>query len=302
MPVAELTRELSYELLSGSDSFVFGEGTGFIVEDLEFTPGELRRTRTPEPRGDGDRHGRDTFGGNLLTFKLVVDQSPYPFDVPGPLLGQDQFSSAWRANSVRSQPGGVSVLRMRRGGRVRRAYGRPGRWKPDPERDRYGWVGITAEFECRDDLFYSDAERINSVSIVPPDAGGYMFPFTWPWGSVGVSYAPGVITVGGNEPAWMCFLIRGPITRPTIDVVGEWAATLDLSLAAGEWVSVDSRPWSRAVRNSGGAYISGSLTPGSPALSELRLKPGRHEVVLRGTDGTGTASMSTAWRDSWSSY
>lgn len=302
MPVAELTEELSYELISGDRSFVFGgERSGFIVENLEVTPGDPRTADVEQPRGDGSRFGRDFFGGNLLTFDIVIDQSPYPFDVPGPLTGQAALTSAWRANGVRSEPGAVSVLRMRRGGRVRRVYGRPRRYKPAPERDRYGWVSMTCEFQCVDDLFYSDAEHVNSVSIVPPDAGGYMFPFLWPWASVGISYAPGVITIGGNEPAWMCFLIRGPITRPTIDVVGGWKATLDLTLGQGEFVTVDSRPWSRGVRTGGGAFISGSLTPGSAGLSDLRLAPGGHEVVLRGVDSTGTASLSTAWRDAWSS-
>lgn len=297
MPIGDLTQELSYDL----DGFVFGEGTDYVVDDFQIDPGETRTNDTDQPRGDGVRFGRDLFTGQVLTFQIVINESPYPCDQPGPLTQQAALTSAWRANKVRSQPGATTILRLRRGGRIRRAYGRPRRRLPSAEKDLHGWVGMTCDFQCIDDLWYADSEHSNTVSIVPPQAGGLIFPFTFPWSSVGISYSPGVITVGGDEPAWMCFLIRGPITRPVVEVVGHWAIGLNVTLRAGEYIAVDPRPWSRGVRTSNGANLAGALVPGSPRLSDVRLDRSTYEIVLRGQDETGTASMSVAWRESFAS-
>jgi hypothetical protein len=295
--VADLTKELSYDL----DGFVFGEGTDYIVEDFEIDPGDIRTNDTDTPRADGVRFGRDLFAGQLLTFEIVINEDPFPISQPGPLTQQAALTKAWRADEVRSQSGAVSMLRLRRGGRIRRVYGRPRRRKPAPEKNRYGWVSMTCDFQCIDDVFYGDSEHSNTVSIVPPQAGGLIFPFTFPWSSVGISYSPGVLTVGGDLPAWMCFMIRGPIVRPVVEVVGHWAIGLNLVLQENEWVGIDPRPWSRGVRTSSGANLGGALLPGSPRLSDVRLAPGTYEIVLRGTSAEGTASMTTAWRESYAS-
>lgn len=308
--VADLSQELSYELVNGpGQSFVFGAGTPYIVNDLATSPGEIRVNDTLAPREDGINFGRDRFGGQLLTFTVVIDEPPYVvepvpigrarFDVPGPLDAYRALKRAWRADDVRSSSGAVSTLRMRRGGRVTRVYGRPRRAAPHPERERAGWITVDCEFQCKDDLYYGDFEHSNEVSIVPPEAGGYRTPVLDPWVSIGTSFAPGVVTIDGDEAAWLCFKINGPIVRPVIEVVGHWAIGLNLALRDNEWVGIDARPWSRGIRSIYGANLGGVLLPGSPRLSDVRLKPGPYEIVLRGQDETGTATMSVAWRESY---
>ena len=290
--------ELCYEL---DGEFVFGEGTPFVVTNLDYGSPEITINDTPAPRSDGLLFGRDWVRGPEMMFSLAV-VPPWPTFGNGieatDLWGE--FKSQWRADKVRATPGAVQTLRMSRNGRIRRVYGRTRKIAPTPERDANGWWMGAASFQCMTDYFYGDEERTNSVTLVPPTAGGYFVPPDDPWTSIGVSYEPGVVHIGGTDPAWMTFLIRGPIIRPVIEIVGHWASGLNLVLHPGEWVGIDSRPWQRGVRTSAGIDIAGALLPGSPVLSAVKLDPGSYEIVLRGTDETGTATMTTAWRETYS--
>lgn len=303
MPIADLTEELSYELLDRfGNSLVFGGDTsGFIVEDIEDSEVDIRDNDSERPREDGVDFGVDFFNGQVLTFKIVVDKNPYPFTEPGPLDPFAKLRRAWRAADVRSRSGEVCTLRMRKGGRIRRVYGRPRRFSPTSERDRWGWQTALCDFKCSDDLFYGDNEVTNTVTIVPPPAGGYEVPVTFPWGSDGIAYAPGVVHIDGDEPAWPTFKIIGPINNPIIDCVGHWKIGLSINLLAGQSIGVDPRPWSRGVRRENGLNVANAMTAGSPTLQELRLPPGGYEIVLRGQDNTGTAQMITAWRPTYTS-
>lgn len=290
--------ELSYEL---DGSFFFGESTPWVITNVDYGVPDLENNDTPAPRADGMLFGRDWLRGPEMVFSVAIIPE-YPIFGNGveatDLWGR--FKSTWRADRVRATPGAMSMLRMARGGRIRRVYGRTRKCASAPEYDSNGWWIGTATFQCADDYFYTDEEHTNTVTIVPPAAGGYLVPPDDPWSSIGVSYEPGVIHVSGTDPAWMTFMIRGPIQRPVIEVVGHWAIGLNVILHENEWVGIDARPWQRGVRTSAGIDLGGALLPGSPVLSAVRLDPGVYEVVLRGTDETGTASMTAAWRDTYS--
>lgn len=290
--------ELGYEL---DGDFVFGANTPWVVTNLDYGVPDVESNDTPAPRSDGVLFGRDFMRGPQFIFDVAVIPD-YPVYGNG-IEATDAwgvFKSKWRSSKVRAAPGAVSMLRMCRNGRVRRVYGRTRKVAATPEYEANGWWFGTAQWQCGDDYFYSDEERTNTVAIVPPEAGGYLVPPDDPWSSIGTSYEPGVIHVEGTDPAWMTFMIRGPIQRPVIEVVGHWAIGLNLILHPGEWVGIDSRPWQRGVRTSAGIDISGALLPGSPVLSAVKLDPGAYEVVLRGTDETGTATMTAAWRETYS--
>jgi len=290
--------ELSYEL---DGEFFFGSSTPFLVTDVDYGGASATTNDTIAPRADGMLFGRDFVAGPEMTFSVAVVPE-YPIFGNGveatDLWGQ--FKARWRADKVRATPGATSFLRMSRNGRIRRVYGRTRKCVPQPEFSSNGWWLGTATFQAMDDYFYSDEERTNSVTIVPPTAGGYLVPPDDPWTSIGVSYEPGVIHVAGTDPAWMTFMIRGPIMRPVIEVVGHWAIGLNVTLFEGEWIGIDSRPWQRGVRSSAGIDLGGALLPGSPVLSAVKLDPGSYEVVLRGTSAAGTASMTAAWRETYS--
>jgi hypothetical protein len=279
------------------DGYYFGtpDLSPFLVQDISYDQGDIITNDTPNPRADGMRFGRDFHGGQIITFKITGLDSPGPDQ----MAAYSELRAAWRASQVRAQSGQVCTLRMGRAGRTRRVYGRPRRFSPTLGEDSMGNTFVTCDFQAVDGVFYGDGELSNTLTITPPAPGGFLFPATFPWGSVGISYAPGVVKIKGDEPAWMVFMIRGPITRPKIRVVGHWSIGLNLILQAGEWVGIDARPWSRGIRTNTGANLGGTLLPGSPSLSQVKLDPDTYEIVLTGQDETGTASFTTAWRETW---
>lgn len=284
------------------DGYRFGglppEGRVVISNVLLGAPDVVSNDRQL-PRSDGVRHSREYRGGRTIGFELHVVGN----DAPDGLNALDALTTAWDADQVRKVPGRVSTLRLRNGNRVRRVYGRARNFLPDIETIGMDGIGLVAcEFRTQDHLVFDDVENANTVGIVPPAGGGLVAPLSSPLGTVAISYAPGEIVVGGTVPCWPVFIIQGPISLPTIEVVGEFKVTLAGRLREGEFVVVDPRPWSRGVRVNGVSSVAGALTPRSPRLADVRLKPGAHEVILSGLDETGTATMTVAWRDTYTSF
>lgn len=295
--------ELGYELDGDTpNGFVFGSNTPYVVTNIDYGYPDIQVNDIPAPRADGLLFGRDFVGGPqfLLDVAIIPDYPTFGNSVDATDMW-GKFKSRWRNDKARLTPGYASLLRLSRGGRVRRVYGRTRQVSARPEKDANGWWIGTAAWQAMDDYWYSDEERTNSIAIVPPQAGGYLTPPDDPWTSIGTSYEPGVVHIGGTDPAWMTFMFRGPITRPVVEIVGHWAIGLNITLREGEWVGIDPRPWSRGVRTSAGVDLGGALLPGSPVLSAVKLDPGSYELVYRGTDETGTATMTTAWRETFSS-
>jgi hypothetical protein len=198
-------------------------------------------------------------------------------------------------------PGAVMALRVRQfDGATRVVFGRPGRITPaDEELLNLGRLDVVMDFRCIDNKCYADVETTNAISIIPPSSGGLRSPLTDPLTTFGRGEGVGVLEVGGDVEAWLVSLITGPITGPVVDVPLLWKASLDYQLYATENILIDPQPWSRSVRKNGFANMRGKLTPDSPYLSEMLILPGAHEVLLRGIDPTGTASLVTTHRDAF---
>lgn len=294
------------ELLDDScelDGFMFGghvHGTTTVmIEDVIFESPDIVSVDRQLPRSDGTRFGRDYRGGRTITFTMHVfgDAVPRGHDILG------ELGAAWSGDARRRIPGAVQTLRIKSGGRTRRVYGRSRRFAPISTRVAAGgWAPVTADFRTVDQYFYDDTESVNTVAIVPPSGGGLIAPLVAPLSTVAVSYAPGEITVGGTVGAWPVYVIHGPISLPTVDVIGEYRVTLGTIIGHDQFVVVDTRPWSRGVRLNGFANIAGQLTPATPRLSEMRLSPGPHEIILSGLDETGTSSLVVAWRNTYATF
>lgn len=294
------------ELLDDScelDDYAFGGHvhgiTRVMIEDVIFEPVDIVQVDRQLPRSDGIRFGRDFRGARTISFTMHVFGD---FGTDG-LAILDDLTSAWMGDPIRRLPGAVQTLRIKCDGRTRRVYGRSRRFEPISTKiAATGWAPVAADFRTVDHYFYDDDEKNNTVAIVPPSGGGLIAPLVAPLTTLGISYAPGEINVGGTVPCYPVFIIRGPISLPTIDAIGEWRITLAAVIAHDEFVVVDSRPWTRGVRRNGITNIAGLLTPASPRLSQVRLTPGPHEIILSGLDETGTSSLTVAWRDTYTSF
>lgn len=298
MTVAADLSYMQYDL----DGFLFGGNpneiaTKYLVEKVEFGDPDISIQDTALPLEDGIIFGRDYKQGRTITFTMNVvtdDES-----AAQPL---DDLASAWDNPDIRNTPGNVSTLRWNRHGRWSRVYGRPRKFTPVTGTVDNGFVPVLCDFRTSDHLYYSDEEYSNSISIVPPASGGWVMPFTFPVTPGGVGVQQGEINIGGTKPAWIVSIVNGPIVNPIVEAVNYWKFQLLLTLDVGEFVVINPRPWSRSVRRNGILNVRGSFTQDSVRLTKMLLPPGQQELILRGTDLSGTSSLTTLWREARTSF
>lgn len=275
------------------DGLLMGPGTRHAVATPQWTGAAVRDAPSERPRGDGQRWGRGYRAGRSVTIDIITDC----YTEADGLDAAAELGATWDAAQVRSVPGAVSVMRFAQAGRVRRVYGRTGKLDPaNTGIDWTGWVGHQAEFVTVDQFFYDDASVQTVVPFIPTALGGLVGPQTGGWLATTRGVASGRVAVGGSAPAWLTWTVRGPIVNPTIEVLGRWSATLQMTLAYDQSVTVDPTPWARSVRRNDGASFAGAFTADSARLSRMQVSPGVNEVLLRGTDPTGTSSLTTTVR------
>lgn len=298
--------ELSYPAADGSPVVLaFGTvATGIVLsKPADIALPALTVGDQPRPGEDGLAYGRDFYeSGSLLTFDLGVDTVDDPTDRHAANLGRvGALRAAWRADSVRTTPGGYAMLRTRTAGRTRVFFGRPRRMAPtNAKLVRQGYTSVIADFQCVDDLVYDDLLRQVDVRLAAPSSGGLLAPLASPLSTVAASAGlPGAFTIGGTAPAWVAVTVHGPVSEPEVRIAGQWSTKLLTTLFYDTTVTVDPQPWSRQASTGTGASVAGTLSRDSRRLSAMRLPPGTYQLVLSGTDATGTARASVSWRDCW---
>lgn len=280
------------------DGFAFGVGTPWFVQDVEVGEADGTSNDAAIPRQDGQRFGRDFRTGRVITFEIVIMSG----NGAQALTDLATINTAWLGDSVRATPGAVSVLSMTRGGRTRRVYGRPRRFAVASERTLGGHFSIVCDFQCVDHLFYGDAELSTVIGMSAPSIGGLVGPLIGPIDAESAGEGVQSLFVGGTIPGWLTMRIKGPIVDPIVELVGHWSAQLKVTLPSDDYVVIDPSPWNRAVRRAGGGNLSGAFTASSRRLSQMRIPPGHQQILLRGIDPTGTASVTAAVREAYPSY
>lgn len=289
---------MQYEL----DGFRFGGNpndiaTKYLVERAEFAEPDTENQDTPLPLEDGILFGRDYRRGRTITFTMNIITHDNTA-----VQALDDLSTVWDADAVRKSAGSTSVLRWNRHGRWSRVYGRPRKFAPITGNVDNGWIPVMCDFRAMDHLYYSDTEYSNTIAIVPPPSGGWVMPFTFPVTAGGIGVQQGEIIIGGSRPAWIVSIINGPITNPTVEATNNWKFTLYTTINKNEFVVVNPRPWSRYVRRNGTTSIRGAFSAESVRLTDMKLDPGPQEMILSGTDPTGTATLTTLWREARTSF
>ncbi|MFD9394136.1 hypothetical protein ACFWBB_26390 [Streptomyces sp. NPDC060000] len=309
MPLAEGEFKLTYSAngVHPGAAFTFGTvRTGYyLLDDFEVKDTDVTAGDTPLPREDGIRHGQDYTTGATITFEVgvdTVDDGATLLERHGANLDAvSVMKQAWDAKAVRDRMATPAVLSTTQGGRARRWYGRPRQCaKAASKLTRQGYTPVVATFATAHTGSFDDVEQSVRVDMAPPPHRGIVGPLKDPLTMIGEGSVrvPGEIVVGGNRPAWPVITITGPISQPVCELVGKWKLGLNLTLAVGEKVTIDPRPWVRTVLRGSGS-VAGLITRSSPLLEDLLIPPGRQDFVLRGTDATATASMTVAWRDAY---
>jgi hypothetical protein len=306
-----LPPDLGYELvnppLDYGDGFSFGRGTKVYVAHADFGAPETTVQDQPNPLADGLSFGRDYLRGRTITFDINIRQVaggvPSAHDIYSAMeaswLTEDTYVGASRLT-----PGEVSELVMNRHGTTKIAYGRPRSIVGTTGRVNAGWVPVTASFQTITHKFYSAEWGSNTIYSAPGGSGGIEFPLEFPLNTVAISAQEDVVLVGGNTETWMLSTIYGPIAQPIIDVVSYYKiiTSSDFSLGPYDWLEIDPRPWSRKMLKNGSINVAGKFTQDSRRISMQTIPPGTNQIVLRGTDPTGTAKLVTSWRDAWTTW
>jgi hypothetical protein len=294
-----------YELSYNGLSFVFGRGTPVTVEKFETKEVAVTTADTDAPRTDGIQYGRDYKGGRSLTWTgNILTRGPGRQEE---ILGiLDNLETLWDAEDLRLEPGVTAVLKMERGGRVRRVYGRPRRCAPDTGTTEQGWAPYVMDFLAMGHEFYDDGEKSATFGMVTADVGGIYGERIGPWdaGRAGIGRAR--VEIGGTRSAWLVIKIHGPqvgtLVNPEVEFVGGWKISLTGEIRYDQSVVIDGTPWGRSIRRNDGANWSGKLTTTSQRSNNLRLPPGEYDVILRGNDSSATARVEVFWRDGYGSH
>lgn len=268
------------------------------VDIVTFQPGsaERRTNDTPDPYGDGVQFGKDRMGGATWTWTLFtnLDTEQDAWEAI------EALQEAWEADDIRSTPGAAMPLRYTLAGQNRVVYGRPGRFTPTPgPAADSGNIGIEVDFRTRDQVVYGDEVYSYPMNLLPPlelDAG-VLVPFIPPFTTTaGAQQRQGQFTVGGKRPTPLWIKIEGPVSDALVEINGT-KVLLAEPVAANDPVTIDARPWVRAVtkQSGGGVRVNARVT----RLAKLWVPPGTHDVIFTGSDLTGTAKLTVNWRHAY---
>lgn len=265
----------------------------------EFTPGgaDLRNEDTELAQRDGVLPGMDLLGGRLWAWELSAKGN----DLTDVLAANAALEAAWRT-PARLQPGVNVPLAYLINGRWRRVYGRPGRYSGIvPDHLAIGGLGrIVCDFRVNDPVHYDEEETSVLLTVVPATTGGLQAPLASPLSTVRSS-APraGLVTNRGDAATPLKVTFRGPITNPWVrSTATGLEVALNATLAYDQSVTVDAQLGTITREN--GTPAAGLVTRKTDLPATL-LQPGTTEFTFGGTDQTGTATATLAWRNAYNS-
>jgi hypothetical protein len=157
----------------------------------------------------------------------------------------------------------------------------------DVDPGMYGWqvygVNLIAE-----EPFWMGETATRSFQPPPTDenyfggsgGGGFGPPF---FISTGSSTDSADITNEGDVPAWPIWTVRGPLTTVTVGLDGH-AITFPITLADGEWVTINTAPTDQVALDQVGADRSSQLT----AVDFAAIPKGANVPLTITMTGTGS--------------
>lgn len=269
---------------------LLGDGTVFDivrVEGLLDLP-EVQTTDRQRLRRHGLVPGDDFLGGRKVTVTLeVYGESP------------EQFATDLQALGAAVRPGGDELPLVFRipgvaGGGRRWVSCKPRRRSLPVDLDfLYRMPVAVVEFHASDPRLYDASVTSGTSSLLTTD-GGMAFPASFPLAFAATVGGTVVATNEGTFPTPPQFRIDGPVVNPRVEnaTTGEVLA-IDLELAAGEWLDIDTE--ARSVLLGGTASRYSSLAAGS---SWWELPPGQTPVTFRASTSS-TALLTVTWRSAW---
>ncbi|PNG22423.1 hypothetical protein [Streptomyces cahuitamycinicus] len=317
------------------------ESTGiYCLSEPDITFSDMDLADADLPGEDGIRMGRDYQRNMTVTFELGVDGVDGPIDLHAPMRpwsrgsrvgdwnpveavmaahqkrdqgpyqwasdGLDMLRQVWRADSIRGKAGRVSWLLHTTAGRTRQLYGRPRKFAVAHSRlTKQGYTPVVCEFVAVDDRFYDQTEKSielydRQFMTLPPRPGRWMPGIGWQ------SKKSAGIQQLGKMNTYPYIEIHGPCKNPKLTLGNLWAVQLSMTIANGEHVTIDARPWVRTVTHYKGSTtksVADKLTRSSPRLSKMFLPPGYWTASMSYTNTAVNSfegpRVRMAWRDAY---
>lgn len=272
-------------------------GSGGNLSQASGTTGVLTSDAS-YPNEDGTKFGQDFYTGMVLTFSIDIwERGQVSYDTIGPL------KSAWRTKKHRETANELTTLRICRGGRTRRVYGRPRKFKETYGHVEQGYVPIDCQFQAADECFYDDAQNIKTIGLVNQPNNGMSYPTTYPKRYHTTGVAATTVQIDGHYPTFPQFKINGPINYPTISLANGWTIKINAIMHQYDYIIIDPRPWERKATfyapNGIVINAAGYFTQSSPTMREMALEPGTHTINFGGVDPTLSGYLEIGWRNAW---
>ncbi|MFG2359374.1 phage distal tail protein [Streptomyces sp. NPDC048521] len=281
---------------------IIGAGTAVnVIEVTGLGRPPVRDNDVDQPSMDGSFAGPDYWAARQIQFDAAIK-------TPGdPAACHDMVAAlqaATDATAVRLVGGQGLTIRIKRPGRPTKSLTVRAR-KIDPEYRQviHGYVPLDLEFFAHDPQFYADEATTTEIPLGWLTGGGFAAPVVAPIyvqdGTVAAD-RPAWVTNTGDADAWPIIRITGPCSNVSIIHVptGRTLALPTLTLAAGRWVEIDTRPGYRTVTWDNGGNASAYLTPAS-RIDLFSLPPGTSEMRWTAFDSTNTARLRLTWRDAY---
>ncbi len=296
--------EMQFELLPSEDAESgepFGIGLPVSVDDGGFVPGatEWAIQDTESPTRGTTSYGRDRLLGPTWAWQLHVNES----DIPSARATLSKFAAAWRAMHIRETPGAVIPLRYWLGGQARRIYGRPRRLDAPPDNLILGgFIPISVDFRAVDGFIYDDEPGVLTLGLSQGGSeGGFLFPTVFPTTTDPVGLTVAQAVVGGDAPTYPVVRFNGPVTNPQL-ISDAWTISLiGVNIPTGQYVDVDTRPWKLTAMLNGTSSVAGSLARRT-RMVDMKLWPGRAELIYRGTSSSGSSTCEVRWNSAYHSF
>ncbi|MEW2402124.1 hypothetical protein [Streptomyces sp. NPDC046862] len=278
---------------------LIGAGTLVTIRTIEGLGQPPLRTADVEPPGeDGLWLAADYYSGRTLRIDAAIKKAG---DFTGVLDQLAALQADADTAAVRGQGGTTMNLRLKFPGRPTRVVrGRLRKLDADVTQGIHGYIPLDVEFQGQDHLYYADTPDTTSMPLGSLTEGGMTFPLLFPFDIAGEASAiarPGYLQVTGTAATWPVLRVNGPCANPTINhVTSGRSITVQTTLAAGEWVEIDTRPgWRTVLRENGGGA---PLAPTS-RIDQFQLTPGLNEIRWNATDPTLTSTLAVTW---WPAY
>lgn len=274
------------------DGYRFGPGHSVYLSRVD-TPGIVWR----------DQDIVNPVGSNVFFGRDYADPKPWglEFTITGTTAAEAaenyfKLANAWAAQHIRDTPGDEVPLDFNMHGTARRIYGRPRDLKPDDATDLFVLETIKAKatFQPSSAEMVDGHARVHEMTMTPGAAGGFVFPVVFPISTTRGGTRQRIIRDGGGlVPTHDVQIeIHGPVGKAHVTGPG-WEFGLTNNLPHDRAITLDARR--QTILWDNGASAAGLITPGT-RLDDITIPPGQSEITFKGTDQSGTSTVTVTWR------